>query len=214
MLNTAEDLILLALDDSTGSFYRMTDINFNLALVGALFMNLSTLNRIDIDHDSVVVLSHEPTGDEFLNECLTLISEVKDVTSTADLIKHVYNNSPRLRERLLGSLDQKGIVREQEEKILWIFNTRRYPIVDNSEEQEILTRIRAVIIDQQIPETKDIVLIGLLCVTDLIDKIFTSEELNTHCERIELVRNMDLISPAVYRIIAEIQVLMASTFSA
>ena len=214
MLNTAEDLILLALNDSTGAFYRMTEINFDLALVGALFMDLTAKTRIDIHQDRLVVISKEPTGDEFLDQCLSLIAAADPETSTADLIRSVYNCSPQLRERLLNSLVSKGIVRLQEEKILWVFHTRRYPIVDNREEQEVLTRIRAVIIDAQEPESRDIVLIALLCVCDLIDKVFSKEELNAHCKRIELVRNLDLITPAVYKIIAEIQVLMASTFSA
>lgn len=214
MLNTAQDLILLALNDETGAFHRMTEINFNLALVGALFMDLAEQGRIDIDQEKLLVINKEPTGDEFPDLCLKLIAEADLNSSTSDLIRAVYNGIPRLKDHLLASLVNKGIVREQDEKILWVFHTRRYPVVDDSEEQEVLTRIRSVIIEGQEPKPRDTVLIALLCVCDLIDKVFSKEELNAHCKRIELVRNMDLISPVVYKIIAEIQVLMASTFSA
>ncbi|HRY83938.1 MAG TPA: GPP34 family phosphoprotein [Candidatus Cloacimonadota bacterium] len=214
MLNTAEDLILLALNDSTGAFYRMTEINFNLALVGALFMDLAALKRIDISQDTLLLLSKESTGDEFLDQCLSLIAEASPEKGCSELIRVVYSGFPQLKERLLNSLVQRKILRLQEDKILWVFHARRYPIVDDREEQEVLTRIRSVIIEAQEPQARDTVLIALLCVCDLIDKVFSKEELNAHCKRIELVRNMDLISPAVYQIIAEIQVLMASTFSA
>lgn len=214
MLNLAEDLILLALDDQTGSFYRMTDVNFNLALVGALFMNLAILERLDVDQQNLFISSTEETGDLILDETLKLLAAPENSCDTAELIRMVYNSVPNLREKLLESLKQKGIVEMKEEKVFWLFNHRRYPVVDNKEEQEILSRIKAVVLREEAPEQKDIVLISLLCVCDLLDKVFTKEELQTHCARLELLRSMDLIAHSVNKIIAEIQMMIASTFIA
>jgi len=49
MLNCAEELLLLSIDDESGAFYRMTNVNLQLALVGALLMDLALRNRIDAD---------------------------------------------------------------------------------------------------------------------------------------------------------------------
>lgn len=214
MLNLAEDLILLALDDETGSFYRMTDVNFNLALVGALFMNLAILERIDVDQQNLFISSDEATGDVILDEILHLLAAPDNSCDTAELIRTVYNAIPNLRDKLLESLKQKGVVEAKEEKVFWLFHHRRYPVVNNKEEQEILGRIKDVVLQGEAPEQKDIVLISLLYVCDLLDKVFTKEELQTHCERLELLRSMDLIAHSVNKIIAEIQMMIASSFIA
>lgn len=214
MLNLAEDLMLLALDDETGRFYRMTDVNFNLALVGALFMNLAILERIDVDQQNLFLCSCDSTMDPILDEVLELLSAPGNSCETVELLRHVYNAMPDLKLRLLSSLKTKGIVELRDNKILWLFHHRRYPVVNDREEQEILARIRAVVLNHAIPEQKDIVLISLLCVCDLMDRIFTKEELQSHLERVELLKSMDLIAHSVNKIIAEVQMMITSTFIA
>lgn len=214
MLSLAEDLILLALDDETGTFFRLTDINFSLALVGALFMDLAIRGRIDIDAQNLFVVSREETGDPLLDKTLQLISSPECSCNTTDLIRNVYNAIPGLKDSLLQSLFAKGIVEQKEEKILWLFNHRRYPVINDTEEQEVLSRIRSSVLQERNPDSRDIVLIALLGVCDLLEKIFTREELNTHRERIEFLKSMDLISHAVNKIIAEIQMMIASSYIA
>ncbi|HQQ68675.1 MAG TPA: GPP34 family phosphoprotein, partial [Candidatus Cloacimonadota bacterium] len=63
MLNCAEELVLLAIDDESGAFHRMIDVNFNLSLVGALIMDLALRNRVDSDLEHIYVISKEPTND-------------------------------------------------------------------------------------------------------------------------------------------------------
>jgi hypothetical protein len=46
-----------------------------------------------------------------------------------------------------------------------------------------------------------------------MDKIFTQEELEQCSERLEQLKKLDLISPAVKRIIGEMQVLITTTYT-
>ena len=92
MLNCAEELILLAIDDESGAFYRMTNVNFNLALVGALLMDLGLRNRVDVDLEHIFVLSKEPTGDPILDKILKLISAPEASGDTATLVRQLYNS--------------------------------------------------------------------------------------------------------------------------
>ena len=64
LLNCAEELIILAIDDQTNSFYRISNININVALIGALLMDLALRKRIDVGLEGIYVLSTEPTGNE------------------------------------------------------------------------------------------------------------------------------------------------------
>ncbi len=212
MLNCAEELILLAIDDESGAFYRMTNVNFNLALVGALLMDLALRNRLDADLSHIYVIDKTPTGDPYLDQILLTISSPDASGDTATLVRQLYNNLELLRDKLLKSLEEKGVIRVTESKVLWLFKQRRYPVIDNREEKEVLSRIRETVTTDVIPEPKDVVLISLLYTCDLMDKIFTKEELHKHQKRIEIIQKMDLISHAVNRIIGEVQVMINSAF--
>ncbi|HOM79939.1 MAG TPA: hypothetical protein PLZ47_07655, partial [Candidatus Cloacimonas acidaminovorans] len=56
-------------------------------------------------------------------------------------------------------------------------------------------------------------LIALLNICNLMDKIFTNDELEQRSERLEQLKKLDLISPAVKRIIGEMQVLITTTYT-
>ncbi len=214
MLNCAEELILLAIDDLTGAFHRVTSINFNLALVGALVMDLGLRRRIDADEDHIFIVDKTPTGDPFLDHIMSLLCCPEASQDTNTLLRQLYNSLDSLKEHLLQSLEQKGIIRYSESKVLWLFKQRRYPVLDNSEEVEVLTRIRRIVVANTEPEARDIAMIYLLYTCDLMDKIFSREELNEYQSRIETIQDKELIGHAVNRIIGEVQAMISSTYIA
>lgn len=212
MLNCAEELILLALDDESGTFHRTTNVNFNLALVGALLMDLALRNRIDVDLNHIYVINKEVTADPFLDHVLDILNQPETSGDTAKLVRYLYNSLEYLKDKLLQSLEQKGIIRVSESKVLWLFKHRRYPVIDQKEEKEVLSRIRETVLTDTIPEPKDLALIALLHTCDLMDQLFSREELSQYAERIEILKKMDLIGHAVNTIIEEVQIMIASTF--
>jgi hypothetical protein len=212
MLNLAEELILIAINDETGEFHRMASLNFNLALVGALVMDLAIQEKIDVQDQVLKVVDPKPGDDPFLNEVLDAILQCEAPIDCARIIRYLHNNIERLKERLLSNLEAKGIVSCRESKFLWLFNTRRYPVLDNREEMEALTRIRTCVIDNQPPTNSDLALIALIDICDLMDKIFSREELARYEERIEILRSLDYIGHAINRIIADVQLMITSTF--
>jgi len=205
LLNCAEELILLAIDDQTNSFYRITSINFNVALIGALLMDLALRKRIDVNLEGIYVLSTEPTGDRFLDAILENLIETEAGNQPAALVGQLYNS--------MGHLKEKGIIKVSQCKVLWLFKKRRYPVIDQKEEEEVLSRIRKTVLTDVDPEPRDLALIALLNICNLMDKIFTQEELEQRSERLEQLKKQDLISPAVKRIIGEMQVLITTSYT-
>ncbi|HOT40468.1 MAG TPA: GPP34 family phosphoprotein, partial [Candidatus Syntrophosphaera thermopropionivorans] len=134
LLNCAEELIILAIDDQTNSFYRISNININVALIGALLMDLALRKRIDVGLEGIYVLSTEPTGDEFLDTILENLVETEAGNQPAVLVGHLYNSMVHLKDKLLQSLEEKGIIKVSQCKVLWLFKKRRYPVIDQKEE--------------------------------------------------------------------------------
>ncbi|HQC08707.1 MAG TPA: GPP34 family phosphoprotein [Candidatus Cloacimonas acidaminovorans] len=213
ILNCAEELILLSIDDQTNSFYRITNINFNVALIGALLMDLALRKRIDVNLEGIYVLSTEPTGDKFLDAILENLIETEAGNQPAVLVGQLYNSMGHLKDKLLQDLEEKGIIKVSQCKVLWLFKKRRYPIIDQKEEEEVLSRIRKTVLTDVDPEPRDLALIALLNICNLMDKIFTNDELEQRSERLEQLKKLDLISPAVKRIIGEMQVLITTTYT-
>lgn len=213
ILNCAEELILLSIDDQTNYFYRITNINFNVALIGALLMDLALRKRIDVNLEGIYVLSTEPTGDKFLDAILENLIETEAGNQPAVLVGQLYNSMGHLKDKLLQDLEEKGIIKVSQCKVLWLFKKRRYPIIDQKEEEEVLSRIRKTVLTDVDPEPRDLALIALLNICNLMDKIFTNDELEQRSERLEQLKKLDLISPAVKRIIGEMQVLITTTYT-
>ena len=201
LLNCAEELIILAIDDQTNSFYRISNININVALIGALLMDLALRKRIDVDLKGIYVLSTEPTNDKFLDTILENLVETEAGNQPAVLVGQLYNSMVHLKDKLLQSLEEKGIIKVSQCKVLWLFKQRRYPVIDQKEEEEVLSRIKRTVLTDIKPDPREMALIALLQICGLMDKIFTKEELEQRSARLELLNNMDLISPAEKRII-------------
>ncbi len=208
MLNFAEELLLLALDDEKGTIIDKTSIKYGL--VGALLMDLALVNRIDNDLENLMLIDASPTGDDVLDEALDHIAQSEKTRTIAFWLVRLSQDSNAIKERLLHRLIQKGILKKEEEKILWVFARRRYPVRDDKEEKEVKTRIREVVLSDSIPSSRDVVLISLIKGCYLVNEIFSDKEIDGVKERIEQIAKMDLIGQTLSGIIESVTQAMAS----
>jgi len=208
MLSFGEELLLLALDDEKGTIVDKTSIKYGL--VGALLMDLALMNKIDTDLENLMIVDTSPTGDDVLDDVLTQIAQSNRTRTTAYWLVHLSQNSNTIKERLLDRLIQKGILKREEQKILWVFARRRYPVRDDKEEKEVKTRIREVILSDSIPDSRDVVLISLIKGCYLVDEIFSHKEIDAVKGRLEQIAKMDLIGQTLSEIIESVTRAMAS----
>ena len=208
MLSLPEELLLLALDDVKGVIVHKTPLKY--AVVGAILMDLALANRVDTDVENLMVVNAQPTGDSILDEALQRIISSGEVKTIGYWLVNLSRDSRTLEEQLLQRLMEKGILKKEEHKILWVFSQRRYPQHDE-EEQEVKTRIRSIVLSEEIPDPRDVVLVSLIRSCYLIDEVFTPEELDQVQGRIEQIARMDLIGQTVSRIIEAIVQAVAGT---
>ena len=186
MLTFPEEIVLLALDDKTGKFVDLPPLAMDQALAGAALLELAFQNRIDTDLTHLSLVSPKPTGEEMLDPLLEKIVTAKD-------------------EKVLRRLVQRGILKQEEKKILWVIPGRRYPMVDDQEEREVRKRIRSVVVDGEVPGPRDVVLVSLASACQLLRSVFTDADLLKYSARIAEVSKMDLIGRAVSKSVAEVQ---------
>lgn len=215
-LTILEEFLLLALDDTAGEFYALPRSTLDCACAGALLMDLTLRRRIDNDLKDMFTVDTTPTGDNILDPALQVMS-LAPILSPQPInhwLRIFMAEGEALREKSLRRLEARGIIKCENKKLLWVFETRRYPIIHNQETREVKQRILGVILRQEIPLPDDIMLTALAQACGLFNHILTSQELAKTHARILLVSRMDLIGQAVAQAVAEIEaaIAMASGF--
>jgi len=213
MLTYAEELLLLALDDKKGTFVETPTMSLEYGLVGAILMELAIKKRIDADMKNLYLVDNTPTGDKLLDKTLEMVKESTQTKNTQYWIKTITNKFTNIKKYLLQRLIDKKILKKEKHKILWVFCKRCYPVIDNRKEEEVKTRIRKIVLEEEIPSPRDVVLISLINICNLTNQIFAKDEFEKAQKRIEEISKMDLIAQAVSSAFSEVQDIIAKAIS-
>ena len=209
ILRFAEELMLLILDDENGKFARVPDRLMRYALAGGVLMDLALENRIDTDLKNLILVDSTPVQDSLLDPTLADIAQATDTKDARFWVERTALRADEIREVALNRLVEQGILQREEDRFLWVFQSRRYPIVDNTAEREVKLRIMEVLFSDQIPDPRDVVIIGLAHACDIFTEILSARELARVADRIDQVRKLDLIGQAMSQAITDIELSLA-----
>jgi len=209
MLSFAEEILLLLLHDKDGVFVPIPDWSMKCALAGAVLMDLALRDRIDTDLEKLMVVDPTPTGDSILDPVLATIAGASEQYDAKYWVQAIGADGDKIRDAALARLIAHGVLKEQDKRFLWVFETRRYPMIDGRAEREVKLRIMGVLLSDEIPEPRDIAIICLVDACNVFDELLSDRELETVRPRIEQVRKMDLIGQAMSNAVWEIQASIA-----
>ena len=204
-LRFAEEITLLMLNDEDGEFVRVPGWSMQCAFSGAVLMDLALENRIDTDLKRLVLIDPTPVGDDLLDPTLSLIAASTETHDARYWVDSLADSAETIREHALERLVGRGILRREENRFLWVFQSRRYPIIDGEPEREVKLRIMEVLFSNEIPDPRDIVLICLVDACGILRELLTAKELERASERVDQVRKLDLIGQAVSKAVWDIQ---------
>ena len=204
-LTVAEEIFLLALDNSRGIIKPVTPFALDYALGAALLMELELCGRIDTDLEILKVISIVPAGDPLLDETLLELQQKTEPKSTSFWLKQLTVRTKHMEERVLDQLIRKGILKQENRRILWVFEIHRYPLIDDREVKEVRTRLRELILGDDIPDSRDVVLISLGNACRLLGDLFTPKEKERVRTRIAALARLDLIGTELAKSIHEIE---------
>ena len=130
----AEDLLLLLTDDRTGKL-AVSSNQVDIALGGAVLLELALAHRLDVAGESeavrkgrLVVTDASSTSDALLDEALATLG-TKQGKKPKDVVTALGKG---LRDRLHARLADRGLLREASGKILGIFPTRHWPTTQHT----------------------------------------------------------------------------------
>ena len=213
MLRFAEEVVLLLLRDDDGKFVHVPSWLLDRILAGAVLMDLAMEYRIDTDPERLVLLDDTPVGDSLLDPTLARIAEDREGAErdARYWVEQEATHAEEIREEALNRLVEVGILEREDDRFLWVFKSRRYPVVDGKAEREVKLRIMGVLFSDEIPDPRDVVIICLADACGLFRELLPKRELEQASVRIEQVRKLDLIGQAMAQTIYDMGVWLAAS---
>lgn len=138
MANLAEELLLLAFNDHTG---RNQAYHLDIGLAGAILLELSLRERIDVGDKHIVVIDPRPTGDGLLDEITQRIQADKPRKPNAWVPRLSRNLTTRVRDRLV----EAGALEHVKDTVLAVFPFNRYQPGTGDVEADALRRLTAAV---------------------------------------------------------------------
>lgn len=208
MLTLTEDLVLLALDDHSGRILPVDDIGYRHALAGAVLLDLALLGRLENQDGALRVSDRTRTGEDLLDRWRETIEAEKEPLELRVWIARLALASDQIETAALNSLVNRGILEKQETNFLWVFETRRYPMLDGTEEKEVKRRICDVLLSDEEPSQADAILVGLVDDARLLPHILSDAETRESARRVAQVRDLDVIGKEVAAVIEHLRLEM------
>jgi cytochrome P450 len=198
MLRFAEEILVLVLDEGQGDLATSLPArSLNLALAGAVLMDLALEDRIDTDLERLILVDSTPFGDDILDPTLAEIANDDQPRDTGYWLGRIAGRGDRIRRAALARLMERGILRSEAHGLLSlapsVSRSRRYPTADGRQVEEVRLRIMRVLFSDDIPDPRDIAMIALASACGVFRTILSSEERAEIRDRIDLLKNLDLI---------------------
>ena len=213
MLRFAEEVVLLLLRDDDGKFVHVPSWLLDRILAGAVLMDLAMENRIDTDLERLLLIDATPVGDSLLDPTLARIAEDRDGAQrdARYWVEQEAAHAEGIREEVLNRLVENGILEREDDRFLWVFKSRRYPVIDGKAEREVKLRIMGVLFSDEIPDPRDVVIICLADACGLFRELLPKRELEQVSARIEQVRKLDLVGQAMSQTIYDMGMWLAAS---
>ncbi|MXX57128.1 MAG: cytochrome P450 [Gemmatimonadetes bacterium] len=198
MLRFAEEILVLVLDEARGELApALPARSFDLALAGAVLMDLALEDRIDTDPERLILVDSTPLGDDILDPTLSEIASAGETHDTGYWLEWTARRGRRIRKAALARLTERGVLRSEAHGVLSltpsVSRSRRYPVSDGQPVEEARLRIMRILFSDDVPDPRDIAIIALANACGVFRTILSSEEREQVRDRIDLLKNLDLI---------------------
>lgn len=184
-----EEVLLLALKDAKGTVELGS--TYSLAVGAALLAELLLLQRVrtegELLEQKIQVADSTPVGAPVLDDCLAQIADSKKPRGLEHWMAK-FAQMKDLKRRVAERLCERGILRAEERKFLFVFSREVYPEVDPMPEERLRKRIReAVDTEREDIDPRTTIVVSLAYHTDLLQGLFNFRETLKRLKRIERI---------------------------
>lgn len=203
-LNLLEEYLLIALDDEKGKFV-IDSTRLHYGFAGAVLLELALREKIEVDGETLILTDNAYEPEIALNKMIDELKQLKS-PSLKKALKLIADQSSDIKDYTLQHLINKGILRKEETKILWLIPSEQYPTSDMTPESKVRKRLDDVITHGSNVEAHDLMLLCLIDATDLTKEAFRDkQDYKAVRKKIKEVTSEMKISKVINNSVREIQ---------
>ena len=205
MLSLPEELLLLALKEQEGTVVHAASMALSYGLAGGILLELFSLDKIEFQDKYLRIADAVRTGDPILDEAMDLMDQAGKAFGAQHWVETFARKIKHLKERLLDRLIEKGILRREEHKILWVFTAKHYPAQDLRPETELRTRVHAAVLEGVEPDDRTRSLLVLVHACNLVGELFEKPQRKAATENLKRIAEDSPVGKAIADTLLAIQ---------
>jgi hypothetical protein len=208
----AENLLLVSLDPESGKV-RLPSMASDAVLGGAVLIDLVLLGRLELVGSGrkarVAVADRTPVDDPDLQTAFDRVWQ-RGHQVPKSIVTRL---GKKQRKAVLATLERKGLVRDAQRRFLG-FPLERFELVDVARRDDLVARLRQVLLQDQPADQVTGPLVGLLLAADQLGLVAEKRERKAAKARAKVVAEGDWASEGVRRAIQDAQAAMNAAMTA
>ena len=172
-LSIAEGFYLIALDDEEGRILAAAEKSVVPGVIAACILELALMKKVSLPMGKVIISDTSGTGNGILDNVL---HKLQDGASFIDQITTLSNKFKDIQEDLNALLTQRGILKKEETKLLWIPLSDRMDNANYAFEQEIRNTLKAIVFKSAKASPSFIVLLSLIDDCHILSEVFRDRD--------------------------------------
>lgn len=172
-LSIAEGLYLIALDDEEGKLLAAAEKTIVPGVISACVLELNLLEKIKIENNMVHVQAVSATGNRILDNVL---AKLKSGVSLIDSIENLTYHIKGIQDDLNELLVERGILKKEATKLMWIPLSQRMDNVNYAFEQGIRDSLKTIVFKSARPTASYVVLMSLIYECRILDEVFRDKD--------------------------------------
>lgn len=210
----SENYLLVSLENWKHQDSIAPGASESICLAGAWIMDLILREKLLIEGKKLRVIDTTSTGDEYLDEILTIIKDSKEMRKLkrwVDLLsrRHIFQNYSLALKRL----ESQGILKFEGKVTARIFYKFSYDYIKSEVKQSLLEQIQKVLIDNVEPDTELLCLLSLIRFSSLYKVCIPKEYSKAAKLRIEDLLRSGNYDSSLLEMISKIRKAYRSTLS-
>lgn len=207
-MSVVQNLLLVSLDPQSGKV-RLPSMQSDAALGGAVLIDLVLLGRLELvgtgRRAKVAVADPRPVDDPDLEAAFSRVRQ-RGHQAPRSLVARL---GKKQRKAGLATLERRGLVRDQRRTFLGI-PLERLELVDVPARDDLVSRVRQVLLQGQPADDVTGPLVGLLSAADLLRLVVDRSDLKRAKKRAAEVSDGDWASEGVRQAIRDSQAMLAA----
>lgn len=172
-LSIAEGFYLIALDDEEGRILAAAEKKMIPGVISACILELYLQKKVSLTDGVINKIDTVGTGNGILDGVL---SKLENGTELLEQIQTLSSKFKDIQEKLNELLVQRGILKKEETKLLWIPLSDRMDNANYAFEKEIRNHLKAIVFKSAKPSSSYTVLFSLISYCNILEEVFGDED--------------------------------------